>query len=246
MNRHSLCFALAALLASAPALAAPASPVAPATKAVTDEEVGDADSFGRGMNWLGLLSGYVRLELDCTPAPGDPADPNCVTLNPAPAATSFNLANLDSITLPGRSSHSLLCHWQTPLVNLSFSNTTGARQFYRFQAAPTYRIESAVLDGLTDPNTGLPFGGAIEIALTAMFRSGTIDDGEFHDEVVSGARMCIGGLVSRRSLVESYGLTEAQARRFFREPITIRFGIRGSAQMMDGAGINFGTRLAGD
>jgi len=246
MNRKSLCFAMAALLAAAPALAAPASPTPISAQAVTDDDVGDADSFGRGMNWLGLLTGYVRLDTDCTPAPGDPADPYCLTLNPAPAFTSFNMPDLDSITLPGRSSHSLLCHWQTPLVNLSFSNNTGARQLYRFQVAPTYRIESTVLDGLTDPNTGLPFGGAIELSLNAMSRVGTIDDGEFHSEVVSGARMCIGGLVSRRSLVDSYGLTDAQARRFFREPITIRFGLRGNAQMLDGASINFGTRFAGD
>ncbi len=66
---------------------------AAAKAAPTDAEVGDANSFGRDVKWLGLLqSGSVSFQSDCTPAPGDPPpgpDDRCVTLNAAPAATSF-------------------------------------------------------------------------------------------------------------------------------------------------------------
>lgn len=217
-----------------------------AAKAVTVEEVGDADSFGRNMKWLGLMSGYVSLATDCTPAPGDPADPNCVTLNPAPAFTPYNLTDLATITLPGRSTHSLICHWQTPIISVVYSNETGGRQPYRFQALASYRIESEVLQGLSDPASGDPYNGAIELALGSINDAGYLEVGDFFTRQYTQSRTCIAGLVSKRALVDQYGLTEAQARRFFREPVTITMSIRGNARMVEAASINFGTRFSGD
>ncbi len=38
--------------------------------ALTDEEVGDANSFGRGINFIGTAqSGVLAIAPDCTPAP---------------------------------------------------------------------------------------------------------------------------------------------------------------------------------
>lgn len=267
MIRATLFLALAAGLAALPAAAddeflsppaadalragrqavfdAKARPEASA-KAVTVEEVGDADSFGRNVKWLGLMSGYVALSTDCTPAPGDPVDPNCVTLNAAPAFTPYNLADLAVVTLPGRSTHSLICHWQTPIISVAYSNATGARQPYRFQALASYRIESEVLQGLNDPNSGDPYNGAIELALGSINDAGYLEDGDFFTRQYTQSRTCIAGLVSKRALIDQYGLTEAQARRFFREPVTIRMAIRGNARMVEAANINFGTRFTGD
>src|SRR5688572_372297 len=116
MIRKSL-FAL--LVAAALPTAHAAEPVGTAAKspvieplAVTDATVGDAASFGRNVKWLGLLSGYGRLSADCT---ADPADTSpCQTLAPAPSGTGFDFPAVDSITIPGRSANSLLCHTQTP------------------------------------------------------------------------------------------------------------------------------------
>lgn len=216
--------------------------------AVTVEEVGDANSFGKPVKWLGLLSGFVALSTDCTPPAGEPATPNCFTLNPAPATTAFNAVDLASITLPGKSAETLLCHWQTPLVSYSVSNETLGPQVATFRATPRYRIENEVLDdpALIDPGTGLPFGGSFEVALTSFAKSKLVEPGYFENETLSGARMCIGGLVSKAALIDQYGLTEAQAKRFFRKPITITLSISGQARMLDGANINFGTRITGD
>ncbi|KFL37340.1 hypothetical protein [Arenimonas donghaensis] len=217
-----------------------------ATKAApTAAEVGDADSFGRKMNWLGLLSGFTYLQTDCV-IPGEPLDPRCIQLNPAPAFTSFEAPDLAAITLPGKSTDSLLCHWQTPIVSVGFANFTAAPEQYRFQAFPVYRIESEVLDGLSDPFSGTPYNGAIELGLSAINVSGSIGPGEYNVEQFTFTRMCIGGLVSKQSLINSYGLTEAQAKQFFKKPITITMSIRGNARMVDAANINFGTRFAGD
>jgi hypothetical protein len=249
MNRSSLFVALLAAGAAAatPALAAKPDPVlAPA--AVTTEEVGDAGSFGKNLKWLGLASGFVQLLDTCTPAPGDPAPENCIEVNPAPAVTTFNLSNLDSVTLPGRSTDTLICHWQTPIVSYSAANTTGASASFQFRVTPVYRIQSEVLNdpALIDPTTGLPFGGVLELALTSINLSSQMQPGDFEFETITGTRMCIGGLVSKESLVGTYGLTEAQANRFFRRPITISLGIRGQSRLVDGATINVGTRFVGD
>lgn len=233
---------------SAPAGAHPAPKPLAIAATVTEEEVGDADSFGRNVKWLGLAAGSIRLAADCTPAPGDPPDENCVLLSAAPAATAFEVHDIDSISLPARASRSLLCHWQTPIVYYSASNNTGSTQNFTLRAQPVYRIESEVLDepGLLNPGTGLPYGGVMELPLTAIYKAGSRDPGEYEFEVITGARMCIGSLVSKASLVSTHGLTPAQATRFFRRPITIRMGIRGQAQLVDDAQIYFGTRFVGD
>ncbi|GGA87150.1 hypothetical protein GCM10011521_26980 [Arenimonas soli] len=235
--KKALAAGRAAILAERAGLARKAAP--------TPEEVGDADSFGRNVKWLGLLSGYIYLLPDCS-VPGEPADPRCITLNPAGAPTPFAAEDVAVVTLPGRSSHSLICHWQTPIAGVAFANYGATRAPYQFRVFPTYRIESEVLDGLSDPNTGTPYNGAIEVGVGAINVSGYLEPGDFVLEQFTQTRTCIGGIVSKRSLVNGYGLTEAQARRFFREPITIRMSLQGQATLVDSANINFGTRLTGD
>lgn len=217
-------------------------PVAPL--AVTVDEVGDADSFGRGVVWLGLLSGYGRLDADCA---ADPADTTpCQTIAAAPASTSFDFADLDVLVLPARATHSVLCQSQTPIVSWSASNATASADDTHFVVTPYYRVESEVLVGLSDPNTGVPYNGVIEVPLTGILAAQTLQPGEMLQELDNDTRACIAGIVSKRNLIGAYGLTEAQADQFFRRPMTIRFGIRGSARLVDHATINVGTRFYGD
>lgn len=219
-----------------------------AAAAPTIEEVGDAGSFGKNVKWLGLVSINMTLTDDCSPVAGEPALANCIELAPAPAATPINAPDLASITLPGRSTETLLCHWQTPIVSYSLANYTGAPAQYQFRLSPTYRFESDVLDdpGLINPQTGLPFGGSLSLSLTSLNRFGTLAPDAYEVQYESGTRMCIAGVLSQRSLVEQWGLTPAQARRFFRRPITIVMGLSGTSRLVDGANINFGTRFVGD
>ena len=93
---------------------------------------------------------------------------------------------------------------------------------------------------------GLPFGGSLSLSLTSVNRFGTLQPNDYEVQYESGTRMCIGGVISQRSLVQQWGLTPAQARRFFRRPITIVMGLSGNTRLVDGANINFGTRFTGD
>ena len=238
-RRHAADVAATAALARADA--AKKKPDAAAAAAPTVDDVGDIDSFGRNVIWLGLMQGGMSLSTDCTPPAGEPADPACVTITNPAAITPFRVNDVAVFKLPARSTKTLLCHWQTPVVNYAAFNAGATPAPMRFRVTPIYRVESAVL---ADPS--LPYGGTIELALTGISRVHTLQAGAFESDLITTTRSCIAGLLSQRNLVQAYGLTEAQARRFFREPITIRMDISGQVQNVDGASIVFGTRFTGD
>ena len=92
-----------------------ANTAASASRAPTPtlEEVGDVDSFGRNVKWLGVASAFINLSGTCPVDPDNP-DELCQVLAPAPAFTAFNFQDAARLTLPGKSSHSLLCYWFSP------------------------------------------------------------------------------------------------------------------------------------
>lgn len=251
----ALAAAAAALLVSAPAALAADRDLSPLADArgtaaeLTDADVGDAASFGRGANWLGLLSAFIELDTDCSPAaPTDPPRTNCIVVNPAPAITTFDRPDLAKITLPARSTKSLICHWQTPIANVFWSNGTAANANARLTLRPYYVFENEVLDdpALVNPVTGLPFGGRLEQSLVAINDLETLAPGFASSRLYTYTRTCIAGVISRNALVQNFGLSEEQAKQFFRKPTTIRIGLRGSAQLVQFANINVGTRFLGD
>lgn len=235
--------AIAATLASSNAFAGPLAKAGASG-------VGDADSFGRNVKWLGTaFAPTIRLATSCA-SPGAPApDPFCVQVTPDVFA-NFEFKDLASITLPARSTHSLICPSVSPHVRYRLSNTsplsgvTGA-----FRASFSYTIESTVLNapGLVNPETGLPYAGAFTVIMPADVEvSRTLAPGESETRGTSTSRLCVGGLVSREALISAYGLSPAQADAFFANPITIRLNVAGHAQQVQSATIRFGTRFQGD
>lgn len=243
----------AVLEADLVAAAAPLATTSVEKAGPTDAEVGDADSFGRNVKWLGLLqAGSVTLTSDCTPPPGSPPpgpDQRCITLNPAPAVTSFDLPDIGRMTLPKRSTQSLLCHWLSPIVFYNLFNGGVAPATGSLRLSPYLEVYSEVLadPSLVDPSTGLPFGGRLETGFAATYvDAATLDPGGSASHRFSESRTCIAGFLSRRSLVENYGLSEAQARDLLRGEIALRFGLRGSASLVTDASIIYGLRVMGD
>jgi hypothetical protein len=219
---------------------------------VTANDVGDADSFGRNVTWLGVAqTSQVILQADCTPDPANPLGPNdrCVTLAPAPGTTSFDETELAVIKLPAKATHSIVCHSLTPLETFQFNNTTGVSQpSAAFNATITVRVENEVLadPALIDPATGLPFGGSFDVSLPTYRENRSLAADERAQKQLILTRACIGGLVSRSALVQGEGLTDAQADAFFKKPITLHFGVRGNARLVDFALFTAGIRLYGD
>ena len=222
-----------------------------AQAAPTIEEVGDPDSFGRDVIYLGnAQTSIVALQADCTPDPMFPPAPNdrCIVLNPQPAGTSFNEDGLATLQLPADSTKSLICFALTPNHSFEFLNLTGVPQSNaRYSARAVITIENEVLDDptLIDPNTGLPYGGKMVLPLGSYSESRSIAAGERDQKTLFLSRHCIGGLVSKRSLVGS-GLSETQAKQFFKKPMKFTFGATGTVQIVNFANFLYGIRLYGD
>lgn len=220
----------------------------PVTSAVTVEEVGDVDSFGRSLRWLGVAQGDVDLAEAC-PVPGSASDARCVVLSPTPALTDFDLTDLASITLPARSANSLLCHWFSPVLTLQYANPGADAAVAQFSYFPTLTLENAVLldPGLIDPTTGAPFAGRLTTGMTASERFEVpLAPGMTLNERQRDTATCIAGFISKRALIQNYGLTESQASEFFRRDTVIRLNVRGSARYVQAASLNFGLRIVGD
>jgi hypothetical protein len=231
---------------------APVAAKAGATKASapTVEDVYDVDSFRREVVFLGLTSAFVTLEDACPPP--DPAFPDqfCTNINPAPGApTTFTYNDMARIKLPGKSANSLLCYWFSPLITTTYSNPTAGRVTALFRYTPTLTVTNPVLDdpALIDPTTGAPFGGQL---LTSMSSSEIfqvpLEPGVTFTERTRDSTVCMAGLISKRALIDNYGLTEAQATEFFKKPTTVSLNVTGSARYVAFAGLTMGLRIVGD
>jgi hypothetical protein len=232
--------------ASRAALPLVLSPAALAA-AVTPEDVGDADSFGKNVTYLGLAQTLgVTLADDCTGT--DPLVERCIVQNPAPASTTFVENDLAVINLPAKATKTLMCFTLTPSIFVDWSNFTGAQQLARFTAGALITIENPVLadPALIDPLTGLPFNGVLETGLSTWHHSQTMPDNSHEQERSMQTRSCLAGIISRRVLVDTYGLADAQAKEFFKKPMTIRFGARGTVAMSQYMNYFYGIRLYGD
>ena len=218
-----------------------------AAAAPTPEEVGDADSFGKNVTYLGLAqTGGITLIDDCTG--WDPLNGLCITTNPAPAPTTFDASDLATLSLPGKATKSLMCFALTPFIDVSWFNGTATQQTARFNASAVITIDNPLLDdpALIDPSTGLPFGGSLTLSLSTWRTFKSIQPGEFEQTGSQQSRNCIAGVISKRSLMENYGLTETLATKFFKNPMTLHFGARGTVAMSDGTTYFYGIRLYGD
>ncbi len=214
---------------------------------VTEEMVGDVDSFGRNVRYLGVAQTVpVLLQEDCT---GAPAEVRCVTLLAAPAVTTFTESDLESIELPGRSTRSLICFAITPFVRFEFQNDTGVFQpSAQFNITLDVTVENELLDDptLINPQTGLPFGGELTVPLSTYRESRTMAADERASKQMTLSRNCVGGIVSKQSLAGTFGLPPDVVDDFFKEDILVRFGVRGTTQLVSSANDSIGVRLYGD
>jgi hypothetical protein len=199
------------------------------------------------VTWLGLTSAFINLDPACPPPSGP--DDLCQTLAPPPAPTNFHFVDAARIVLPAKATHSLLCYWFSPVLSITYDNPTAAPVIARLRYTPTLTVENPVLadPALIDPTTGAPFAGSL---LTSMTSSESLEmplpAGVQFTQRTRDSAVCMAGLLSRRALTETYGLTGAQADEFFKQPTTVRMNVAGSAQYVSAANLIFGLRIVGD
>lgn len=226
-------------------MAKPAPPPAPPTV----DDVGDVDSFGRNVRWLGVVStARVYASTNCASILAGIPDADCRQVANLRDHTYLDFERIDSIKLPARASNSLLCHWLSRTVNVRFNNPTADPVRGRVTYTPYFAVENPVLNdpALIDPRTGEPFGGKL------LVTAGTVD------EVVAvlpnlptswthrDAMVCQSGLVSKRALVETYGLTRAQADSFFANETTVWLNVEVNMEYADSFSFSGGLRIVGD
>lgn len=217
-----------------------------AAAAVTVDDVGDVDSFGRNLTWLGLTQSVVTLDSACDPASTDP----CQVINPTPGSTTnFSFTDMAHISLPGKATKSLMCYWLSPVINVTYSNPTAANAVSTLRYNPTLTVENPVLadPSLIDPTTGLPFNGHLTTSMTSseIFQM-PLPPGTTITERYRDSAVCIAGFINRRTLTDTFGLTDAQVNEFFKKPTTVRMNISGAVRGVQSASIILGFRIIGD
>lgn len=222
-----------------------------AAQTARELDVGDPDSFGRPVRWMGLMSGQLLvMRQDCAMDPGEAPSSLCLETSTTDTATRVGeYRDIARITLPARSTETLLCHWLTPTIIGSFVNNTGAPYANgRISAQPSLTIESEVLNapGLVDPDSGEPLNGKMEIYGSSAVVYGSAAPGQVVQNRHTSTRTCIAGYVNKRSLIEVYGLSERQAKQFFNKPITLRMNMLVFASMVRDGNVAFAFRFVGD
>jgi hypothetical protein len=212
--------------------------------AVTVEDVGDIDSFGRNLRWLGVTQMQASLTSDCSTWTG----PGCQVITPG-AFTSFSFTDLAHITLPPKATKSLLCYWLSPLVTVTYDNPTASPVNGLLRYNPTLTVENALLNdpALINPMTGLPFGGRLDTSMTSSeFYEVPLASGVQFTQRSRDSAVCIAGFLNKRTLTDTYGLTDAQATAFFQNETVVRMNLSGAVNHVADASFIFGLRLIGD
>ena len=218
--------------------------ISPAADALAVEDVGDVDSFGRNLRWLGVTQMNASLTTDCSTWTG----PGCQVITPG-AFTSFAFTDLAHIRLPPKATKSLLCYWLSPLVTVSYENPTSTAVNALVRYNPKLTIENPVLNdpSLINPMTGLPFGGRIDTSMTSSeFYEVPLMPGAAFTQRSRDSAVCIAGFLTKRSLIDNYGLTDAQATAFFQQETMVRMNLSGAVNHVASADFIFGLRIIGD
>jgi hypothetical protein len=223
--------------------------LATATSAAPAPAVGDPDSFGRGVIHLGVANPRkVRLVQggDCASIS---FEQDCVAMLQPDLSTVFTTRDSATISLPARAANSLLCFTLSSRASRQFRNSTASVQFDAAYTVDTVvTLKSEVLDDptLVDPDTHLPFNGSLRISLNTQDELFDLVPGQGIGGIVTASRGCENSLISKRTLMLTHGLTQAQADAFFEKPIRVSVGLRGGARFMLRASYSVVLRLYGD
>jgi hypothetical protein len=216
----------------------------------TVEDVGDVGSFGHNAQYMGAASGSVTLTAAACPTPGPSPTPNsqCFMLAPAPASTNFDAQDICRIKLPKKATRTIIYPALNFFLNYELENTTGVFQpqgFFNYTALLT--IESDVLldPAIIDPGTGLPANGRMTGQFSYIYRddrSMQINDRQLHRLTL----VRVGNAGINKAQLVAQGWDAGVIDDVFKNVMTIRMGITGSAKLVTGASITGNMRLFGD
>jgi hypothetical protein len=218
-------------------------------------DVGDPDSFGKAVKFLGTAAtGAVYVYHSCDAAIllaeievvlG--ADDRCLVNTLGGGTVNMTYNDLGRITIPGRSVDNVVYFILNNTVSSESQNTfvNGLPVFSSY--SPRLTIESAALNDPTalDPVTGMPLNGVLTVsAFGAKVFNKTVapDDFEFVRDSYSSA--------ATRGFARSYfadlGLPQTVINNLYRQPMTIRLGMRVAARNVSFGQYFYAMRLTGN
>ena len=218
------------------------------------DDVGDADSFGHQMKFMGAASGFVTLSTDpCpspTPAPSPPSTANnnqCFQLNSAPTPTTFDAQDIARIKLPKDATKDNIYPVFNLFLNYQLQNSTGAPQQGLFRFVAYMIIESTVLNdpSVIDPGTGNPANGKLTFEFDYTYRDDrNMQDGDRQRIQIMLPRVGNTG-VNKQQLLQQ-GIPPMIVDKLFHSEMTIRMSVTGTARNCTDALITGNMRLFGD
>jgi hypothetical protein len=218
-------------------------------------DVGEPDSFGKNVKFLGTASsGTVYVYRSCDPAillaeaqVTLGADDRCLVNTVGGAQASATFTDLGRITIPGRSADNVIYFVLNNTISNDFQNTFANNLFVSFNYIPRLTIESAALNdpAALDPTTGQPLNGVLTVSSfgsKSFFRTVPANDFEYFFDTYSSA--------ATRGFARSYfanlGLPQTVINNLYRQPMTIRLGMRVAARSVYFGQYFYTVRLTGN
>lgn len=226
----------------------------PTSGAVTVEEVGEPDSFGKNAKFLGTATtGIVYFYFSCDPTVLQNdldltlgPDDRCV-VSPLGAVVGDTFNDIGRITIPGRTVDNVIYFIQSNLFSFDTTNPTANPVYSTLLYSPSYTLESTALNdpAAINPSTGLPMNGSFTTGVggsrqfTRQLGSGIIDAG-FERFSSSGTR----GFA--RSYFEDLGLPQSVINKIYNRPLTIRLNLRVRGNYLQFGQFGYSVRFLGN
>lgn len=227
----------------------------PINSLLTAAEVGEPDSFGKNVKFLGTAStGVVFVYRSCDPAIllaelelvlG--ADDRCLAQPFGAGTVSATFTDLGRITIPGRSVDNVVYFVLNNTASSETENTfaNGIPVFSSY--IPRLTIESAALNdpAALDPNTGQPLNGVLTVSAfgTKIFNK-TVPAGDFEFFYDSYSSAATRGFA--RGYFADLGLPPTVINNLYRQPMTIRLGMRVATRNVSFGQYFYAMRLTGN
>lgn len=207
--------------------------------AVLPADVGEVDSFDKGVKFMGIASsGVIYVYSSCDPAVllADlglvlGVDDRCLAAaNPA-MTTAATFENVARINLPARANSNILYMINNHTLNWQFQNLNVGNVSAAMSYSPRITIESIALNdpAAIHPETGLPMNGSYTTTGNGTKSiTQTLVPAGFGSFVESYSRANTAGL--SRTFFAALGLPNSIIDELYKKPMTIRLGARVSVR----------------
>lgn len=227
----------------------------PINSLLTAADVGEPDSFGKTVKFLGTAAtGVVYVYHSCDPQVlldelevtlG--ADDRCLAHTVGGATSSATFNDLGRITIPGRTADNVIYFVLNNTVSSGLQNDFANNLPVSFSYSPRLTIESAALNdpSALDPVTGQPLNGVLTVtAFGARVFNKIIAPNDFEFSFDHYSTAATRGFA--RSYFADLGLPQTVINNLYRQPMTIRLGMRVSVRNVSSGQYLYAMRLTGN